>query len=94
MTEHLEIRIPLVDLTKITIACPHCHAETTLDIADPNHRGLKGDPNKHGFFCTVCMNQFDSRLRDAVISAFALYDAADAAKLTEFVSFRVKKAVR
>ena len=40
------------------------------------------------------MKAFDSRLRDAVISAFALYDALDAAQLTEVVSFRVKKTVR
>ena len=91
MTEQLEIRIPLADLKKMVIECPRCHAETTLDIADPNHRTLKQDPNKHGFFCTVCTTSYDSQLRNAVLSAFAMYDAAEAAQLTEFVSFRVKK---
>jgi len=49
MTEQLEIRIPLNDLTKITVECPRCQAETTLDISDPKHRGIKEDPNQ-GFF--------------------------------------------
>ena len=40
MTEQLEIRIPFSDLTKVTIECPVCHAETSLDIGDKKHRGL------------------------------------------------------
>jgi len=49
MTEQLEIRIPLNDLTKITVECPRCQAETTLDISDPKYRGIKEDLNQ-GFF--------------------------------------------
>jgi transposase-like protein len=93
MTEQLEIRIPLNDLTKMAIECPRCQAETILDISDPKHRGIKEDPNQ-GFFCTVCMNQFDSQLRQALISAFAWYDAIKVANLIEKISFRIKKTVQ
>lgn len=90
MTEQIEIRIPLSDLTNITMECPHCKVETTLDISDPKHRGIKEDLN-HRFVCTVCMHAFDSRLRDAMISAFTWYDSIKAANLMEKLSFRIKK---
>ena len=93
MTEQLEIRIPFSDLTKITVECPRCQAETTIDISDPKHRGIKTDPNQ-GFFCTVCMNPFDSQLRQALVSAFAWYDAIKTANLIEKISFRIKKTAR
>ncbi len=92
MTEQVEIHIPFSDLTKITVECPVCKAETSLDISDPKHRGVA--LNTQGFFCTVCNKHFDSRLRDAIISAFALYDALKTANLIDKVSFRVKKTVQ
>lgn len=93
MTEQIEIRIPLSDLTNITMECPHCKAETTLDISNPKQRGIKKDP-KQRFVCTVCMHAFDSRLRDAMLSIFAWYDSIKAANLIETLSFRIKKAAQ
>lgn len=85
MTESRELRIPSSDLAVICIQCKHCKAEVTVDLRRQEQRRILEKTNR--LECPACRREFDSALRDALIS----FDSwsAQVKQSGEEVSFRL-----
>ncbi len=89
MTEETELKIPYDDLTRLSIECPTCHAEISIDLKQDRHLKMDWDNNVH-FACAVCKELFEKDLRFALTSFRSMYNYLQSAKLSVF--FRIKKS--
>lgn len=89
MTEETELKIPYQDLTRLSIGCPTCQAEVSIDLKQDRHMKMDWD-NKTGFCCPVCQHVFEKELRFALTRFQNMYSYLQSANLP--VSFRIKKS--
>ena len=89
MTEETELKIPYNDLTRLSIECPTCQAEISIDLKQDRHMKMDWDNNDR-FSCAVCKEPFEKELRFALTSFQRMYGYLQSTKLS--VSFRIKKS--
>ncbi len=87
MTEETEIRIPLEDLTRMSIECTRCGAEALIDISREEHRRI--EDHQRPMKCPFCGTPFDSKLRDSFSMLLTLRDRVK--ESGHKVSFRIKR---
>ena len=87
MTEETEIRIPLDELTRVSIECNRCGSESLIDISREEHRRIEN--HERPMKCPFCGTPFDSKLRDSFTNLFTWRDLAKDSR--HKVSFRIKR---
>ncbi len=89
MTEFTEVCIPYRDLTRISLECKQCEAETAIDISKDKHRRVELNEREKPMKCPVCGADFDSQLRGAFSDLLNWYEKVE--KSGHKVFFKIRR---
>ncbi len=82
MTEQVEVKIPFADLTEVTLQCPDCGAEISLDIS--KHPNVSDK-------CPGCAHAIDSKFDEAFSRLREWYLCLKDSSFGDKMFFRIKK---
>lgn len=88
MTSVTEHRVPATDLHRVVVACPTCHGELALDLAEEKQRPIfRVKETDASLVCPLCKQRFPYEVREAISRLWDFYEVV--VKDGVSVTFRV-----